>query len=303
MTSNVQSAVRTELAIRSPRTAGLTLSVLDGIHRGVTAAIEGGSCTIGAASDRDVVLADEDVAPDHLRLRFYGRQVAVDAVGGDARVEGLPVIRKGHGCRATLPIVVSLGAARIRLGRDVRQAGRLQHWLPVGAVALVLVIGGVLVANQSSGYGAANKTTEASGNEMSRQGVIPADGSVAEALRQHLADAGLDDLAVTESDRHLSVSGTVSEDGLATWTDVQRWFDGSYGGHYVLSSRVTTAAPAGVPEFSFQAVWFGTRPYVIDAQGQRRYPGAALQGGWVLKSIDPDGITVSRNGTDFLLKT
>src|SRR5690606_1425795 len=134
---------------------------------------------------------------------------------------------------------------------------------PVGAVALVLVIGGVLVANQSSGYGAANKTTEASGNEMSRQGAIPADGSVAEALRQHLADAGLDDLAVTESDRHLSVSGMVSEDGLATWTDVQRWFDGSYGGRYVLSSRVTTAAPAGVPEFSFQAVWFGTRPYVI----------------------------------------
>lgn len=277
------------------RRSGLTLNVLDGLHRGVAAPITGDICTIGSGSDCDVVLADPAIMPDHLRLRFYGRQVAVDALGGDVTIEGRAPVLRGHGCRTALPVTLGVGAARLEVRRD--DAGDRRGMLvALGSVLLAAVA--VLVATQSSGFGVAEGPRDAPAPEA--RIAAPATPGTADELRARIADAGLD-LAVIQDGHHLAVSGTVTQEQTAAWTDVQRWFDGSFGGRSVLSSRVTTASPATPPKFAFQAVWFGQNPYVVDTRGERRYPGAALQGGWMLKSIEGGAITVTRDGKDFQL--
>lgn len=276
-----------------PASTGLTLSVLGGLHRGVATPIVGDSCMIGSAADCDVVLADRQIAPDHLRLRFYGRQVAVDALGGTVMIEGRAPIQRGHGCRMALPVTLSLGEARLEVRRDA--VGLDARRMMAGFGALLLAVA-VLVATQSSGFGVAAAPKEI---PASAPQIAAATGAAAD-LRQQIAEAGLG-LTVTENGHHLAVSGSVTEAQRPAWTSVQRWFDGSFGGRNVMSSSVTTAAAATPPKFAFQAVWFGANPYVVDARGEHRYPGAALQGGWMLKSITPEGITVTRDGTEFQL--
>lgn len=283
----------TAFAMPAPRGA-LTLNVLDGLHRGVATPISGDVCTIGSGSECDVVLADRQIAPDHLRLRFYGRQVAVDALGGSVLIEGRPPVQRGHGCRTALPVILSLGEARLEIRRQDASGNRRAI---VGLAAVATAVVAVLLATQSSGFGVVSEPREIAVVEAPAP--TPATGAAGN-LRDRIAQAGLD-LAVIENGRHLAVSGSVTEAQSAVWTDVQRWFDGSFGGRNVLSSNVVIAAPASPPKFAFQAVWFGTNPYVVDARGERRYPGAALQGGWMLKSIDAGAITVSRDGKDFQL--
>lgn len=291
------TAERSHLPSRPLAQGGLTLSVLEGLHRGVKADVPSGGCTIGASSGCDVVLADPQVAPDHLRLRFHGRHVAIDAIGGDVGVEGRGPVTRGHGCRALLPITLTLGEARLQVRRETQAPGVLGRWLPIGGLAVLGVVATILFSSQSSGFVA-----------PARQAVpavpaapAPAPSGAADALRQRLTDAGLAGLTVTGDGHHLAVAGALAAADAAAWQDVQRWFDGTYGGRHVLTSRVEAAAPAAAPDFSFQAVWFGADPYVLDSRGERRYPGAALQDGWMLKSIEPGRITVSRDGTDFAL--
>ncbi len=277
----------------APR-GGLMLNVLDGLHRGVVTPIAGDSCMIGSGPGCDVVLADRQIAPDHLRLRFYGRQVAVDALGGTVMIEGRQPVQRGHGCRTTLPVTLALGDARFEIKRNAVPDGRR---MIVGLASALLAVLAVLIATQSSGFGVATAPRELPAPAAP---AIVTDTDAADRLRERIAAAGLD-LTVIANGHHLAVSGSVTEADSPKWTEVQRWFDGTYGGRNVLSGNVTVAAPATPPKFAFQAVWFGADPYIVDARGERRYPGAALQQGWMLKSIEAGAITVSRDGKDFRL--
>lgn len=280
----------------------LMLDVLDGIHRGVAASIPGGTCAIGSSGSCDFVLADPEIAPDHLRLRFYGRQVAVDAVGGPVVVDGSRQLAQGHGCRVALPVTLELGEASIKIHRPSRR--RRHPRLMAGAVLAAMVVAALLGATQTSSFSSQTLAQQAvSTAETPRGGhaaVPPGMDDVGDSLQSRIAAAGLD-LPVSVSGHHVTVSGTLPQAHSAAWTDVQRWFDTTYGGQYVLSSDVRVSVPAQPPKFSFQAIWFGPNPYIVDARGNRKYPGAALGGGWVLKSIETGEITVSRNAQEFKL--
>lgn len=287
--------------MRPPQGGALTLSVLDGVHRGVETPIMAENCTIGSASHCDVVLADDRIAPDHLRLRFYGRQVAVDAIGGDVGIEGRAPVPQGHGARVALPVTLTLGDVRLQVRRPALPAGMAPRWLPLFGLGLAGLIAAILFATQSNGFGTIGAVDRPATPTPQIAATTTAQTDVAQTLRQHLTQAGVQGLDVTQDGRRVLVSGALPAAGMQAWQDAQQWFDGTYGGRYVLTSRVTAAPAGGAPDFSFQAVWFGANPYVIDARGDRRYPGAALKDGWMLKSIDPGRITVTRNGTDFQL--
>ncbi|QHC49091.1 hypothetical protein EKK97_04940 [Billgrantia tianxiuensis] len=85
------------------------------------------------------------------------------------------------------------------------------------------------------------------------------------------------------------------------WRDVQHWFDQHYGSRQLLISEARPRLSVDSPALQFQAVWFGDNPYVVDARGERLYPGAPLQEGWVLAEIAEGRVTVRRDGTEFSL--
>lgn len=125
--------------------------------------------------------------------------------------------------------------------------------------------------------------------------------SPAEALRAQLRQAGLEGLQVEDAGNHLVVSGNFSAQQHSDWQTVQRWFDQRYGSHQVLISNATPSVEPDRPAFRFQAVWLGDNPYVINATGERLYPGAALSEGWILAEIAADGLTLRRGADEMSL--
>lgn len=312
MSSTLTSPSRMPLALREPDAfAGPVLQVIAGVHSGVRVPIDGSSCTIGHSRNSDLILADDAVADDHVRLRFYGKTVAIDAVGGDVMVKGGVLLRRGQGCKASLPAEIGLGAARISIGQARLSAPvvrRLLTWiglLTLVVVPIVAVQANILTAPEAAGMAepptpAANLRASL-GPAPAAAAFTPSDADVATLLQQKIEAAGLGQLKVLQDGRHFQVSGALPPAGRTAWEGVQRWFDGQLGQRYVLTSTVGAAAIAKAPQFDFQAVWFGKDPYVIDAKGERRYPGAALRDGWAIKSIRKGHILLTRGGEEFAL--
>lgn len=290
----------------------LALEVLSGIHSGVRTSIDGSALAIGSATGCDVVLADKSIAPEHLRLRFYGRLVAIDAVGGTVTIEGRTALDQGFGCRVTLPVTLGVGETRLRIGRENGPARALPKWAPYAAGLLALVTLPLLamqagfselMPRQAMAHGEQASALAMAANIKPAEPVTPAlsNEGVTTSLRQELEKADLGMLKLNTDGRRIEVSGEIPAQRMADWGKVQRNFDRTHGGRYVLTSMVTAAAIANAPSFTFQAVWFGKNPYVIDARGERRYPGAALQDGWMLKAIEPGAIRVVRGNEEFKL--
>ncbi|MFQ3786225.1 FHA domain-containing protein [Halomonas sp. A29] len=131
--------------------------------------------------------------------------------------------------------------------------------------------------------------------------LIAADIPPGEALAQRLAEAGLNALQVRDSGSHLVVAGEFPPERYDEWRDVQHWFDQHYGGSQLLISEARPGLSPDAPAFQFQAVWFGENPYVVGPRGERLYPGAGLQEGWVLAEIADNRVTVRRGSDEFSL--
>jgi hypothetical protein len=301
----------TALSPAAPAKPGaLSLDVLSGIHRGVRAPIDEDACTIGSSPSCDLVLGDKDIAAQHLQLRFYGKQVAVNAVGGTVLVEGRPALERGYGCRANMPVTLTVGDTRLRIARNASAAPMAKRWGPFAAVALLALVMTPIVAVQAgiSSLLPQKTTTQSAepGDDLTVASIpmrpaIQSDEEVIAGLRAKLTDANLSTLDVSSDGRRIDVSGQVPKESLSAWREIQQWFDRSHGGRYVLTSLVSAAAVTDAPRFVFQAVFFGQNPYVVDARGERRYPGASLQDGWMLKSIEKGQILVVRGNQEFKL--
>jgi hypothetical protein len=293
-------------AIAASKPSELSLDVLSGLHYGVRAPIDAEACTIGSSPGCDLVLSDGGIANEHLNLRFYGRQVAVNATGGAVTIEGQPTLQRGYGCRAKLPLTLMVGDAKLRIVRNTTSAPIIGRWGPYAAVLAVVLVMTPLVAVQA-GISELLPQKARSPNDNLIVGSLPtmsvehSDAAIIESLQLKIDQAKIGALTLSTDGRRIDVSGQVSPERMEAWRDVQRWFDHSHGGRFVLVSLVSAAAAADAPKFTFQAVFFGENPYVVDARGERRYPGAALQDGWMLKSIENGQILVARGGQEFKL--
>jgi hypothetical protein len=301
----------TALSPAAPAKPGaLSLDVLSGIHRGVQAPIDDDACMIGSSPNCDLVLGDRDIAAQHLQLRFYGKQVAVNAVGGAVVIDGRPTLERGYGCRVNMPITLTVGDTRLKIGRNASAAPMARRWGPLAAVALLALVMTPIVAVQAGissllPHKATTQSAEA-GDDLTVASIpmrpaIQSDGEVVATLREKLSEANLSGINVSADGRRIDVSGKVPKESLSAWREIQQWFDRSHGGRYVLTSLVSAAAVTDAPRFVFQAVFFGQNPYVVDARGERRYPGASLQDGWMLKSIEKGQILVVRGNQEFKL--
>jgi hypothetical protein len=121
-------------------------------------------------------------------------------------------------------------------------------------------------------------------------------------LAEHLVASGLSGLRVSTGGGQVVVTGSIMKQQADAWTETQQWFDATYRGRLVLVAKVTpTEAKKPMPVVNVQAVWFGERPYIITAEGNRYYKGAFLDNGWTIKDIADGRILLSKDGETLAL--
>lgn len=278
-------------------TGAPTLTVTGGLHQGSSLVLDQPVYTIGADLAADLVLSDPGIAGLHLRLRFEGGQVAVEALGGDVLIAGNVRIPHGSGHRARLPLQLRIGTAGVSLAlpggaeKPSDAPRKLTPWI-VAFVLLFICAGALAVRSEAPLLPATTAAEVAPVKKASRE-------HAKAWLEQQLQAAHLDTVKVSNSNGQLSATGTFEQSQKPQWLALQQAFDQRYGQQIVLNPRVAVRADAAAPRVRFQAVWFGPRPYVINDSGKRLYPGAALADNWVLERIENNQVILARGAERF----
>jgi hypothetical protein len=274
-----------------------TLTVTSGLHQGSSLVLDQPVYTLGADLAADLVLSDPGIAGLHLRLRFEGGQVAVEALGGDVVLGKNVRIPQGSGHRARLPLQLRIGMAGVSLAspegveKPSDATRTFTPWI-VAIVLLFLCAGALAVRNDTPLTQAAVAAQVPALKKPSRE-------HAKTWLEQQLQAAHLDAIKVTDANGQLSAVGSFEQSQKPQWLALQQAFDERYGQQIVLNPRVSVRADAARPRVRFQAVWFGTNPYVINDSGKRLYPGAALADNWVLERIENNQVILARGEERF----
>jgi len=315
------------------------LEITAGVHRGVRLELEPGDCRIGSTSGADIVLRDAGIAGEHAILRVGPRSVDLHAIGGEVRVGG-EVIAKGYGCALRPPIDLTIGEARLRISiergeaparnaaegdapvrprisRAILMAGAL---LVVGLIAsrvaapIITGLTGVARAEAPSdvfekidklkteqGRQTPPSTTASARQPQPNLASANTAEDAARKLGERLDGSGLSGLRASASGGQVVVTGSISKQQSAAWTEAQQWFDAAYRGRLVLVANVSFTEAKPMPVVNVQAVWFGERPYIITAEGNRYYKGAFLDNGWTIKDIADGRILLAKDGETLAL--
>jgi hypothetical protein len=280
---------------------------------------------IGSSSNADIVLSDPGVAPEHAVLRIEDGTVRIGATGADVTVEQEP-LPLSRGRRVKLPVSFTLGAAQISLSdpdRDEpgRRSGELGRWVirnPLTAsgvlagfvLAITVVAQGLsqtvrnvdlAVTTGSADAGAVERLTSGSAAGSSTANTDRRSGATAEdaarELSTRLEAAKIQTLRVSAVDGRLAVTGKVSQQEAIDWAAIQQWFDQTYGGRIVLTTKISPPGePRTMPALPLQAIWYGERPYIVTADGERYFQGAVLDNGWIIRDIGEDRLLLAKDG-------
>lgn len=275
-----------------------------GAHAGASFPLTDERCRIGSDLTCDVVLSDAVIAPEHFALQLVKRKgLRVEAVGADLHVDGTHVAQ-GCGYLGRLPVTLRIGEVEMHIcaGTTGAIATPLRSWLDRRAAVVAGSVAGLgLCLFPFLAMSGASPRVEPEQPAQTSISVAPTSADPTEELRARLADANLQALRLDVQGSYLQVTGALDADRMQRWRDVQRWFDQTYGHSHLLHGAVSPAAPIEPPRVRVQAIWTGENPYVIGENGQRLYPGAAVDGGWVLASIEAERLLLRRDGAEFVL--
>jgi hypothetical protein len=124
------------------------------------------------------------------------------------------------------------------------------------------------------------------------------------ALRQRLQESDVSGEITIEWRRGdsqpptLIATGALSSDRYRFWRDVRQWFNARFDGYAILESRVRELSTArqAAPRIALEAIWTGSDPYIVTADGRRTRPGEVLPNGWRVLSISPGELSLGRDG-------
>jgi type III secretion system (T3SS) inner membrane Yop/YscD-like protein/type III secretion system (T3SS) inner membrane Yop/CscD-like protein len=334
-------ARRPQAAARSSPSRRPMFEVVSGLHSGVTLWLESGDHHIGSAPEADIVLRDPGIAPDHALLSIKGRNVRLEAIGGDiGLVAGS--LAKGHGCRERLPLDLSLGEAQLRISlsdepsaglfnRQLRRVGQPAARRPLvllGAAVGCFYFVSVMADSSSEAPRGLSKfavsapatpgllavdtdrlehreaSLRARGETQGSTSTISTPSTIDEAAQQLAArvrDAGLQAIRIRIEEGRLAAFGSLDKRQASAWTVIQQWFDQTYGGRVFLLTDVTFGTSRATPNLQLRAIWFGEHPYIISADGTRRYEGAVLNDGWVIQEIGETRAVLKKGDDTFAL--
>lgn len=304
-----QISLTSTAASTVPGTRAPLLSITQGLHQGVCLSLDKAAYIVGSAGSADLLLSDAGIVERHMALRFSKGQVAVEALGGEVIVIGRHAreirIPLGSGHRTQLPVDIRLGTASLTLsdaGSERPRADKRAHPLPfkphwIIALALMFLCVGAFAFR---GEPQAPAQPAPAPLPVATASHHRADATEAGTwLDKQLATAGLNQIKVNETDGQLSVRGSYDPASKARWMSVQQAFDSRFGQTVVLHTAVTARAEVAIPRVRFQAVWFGPDPYVVNENGKRLYPGAAVADDWTLERIENDQVILARGDERF----
>ena len=288
--------------------------VLAGAHAGASLSLDQAEWQVGSSADCDVILSDPDIAGEHFKLRLGKYQsVTVEATGAEVRVNDMDVA-KGSGYQGKLPVRIHAGSAIVELlaapsgSRSPIRFPALASWfnrnaaVAGGSVAgLCLLLYPFIAMSDADASAPKALPAAATATPAAEPIAKPAVEDAESALNARLGEAGLERLRVDAQGSYLQVAGEVNVREMEQWRGVQRWFDETYGRTHLLHGTVRLREAVANPRVRFQAVWSGENPYVIGERGQRLYPGAAVNDGWMLQRIESDRVILARDGQEFSL--
>lgn len=292
------------------------LSITQGLHQGVSLALDKATYTIGSAEHADLLLSDPGIAERHIALRFSGGQVAVEALGGEVTVVGrhareikIPV---GSGHRARFPLEIRIGEARLTLSDPAqpqapveravplwRQLSRQQTQWIIALLLMFLCVGAFAFRGQPASPAGIVNRDEINTSASAKAPKAATAGQARQWLEQQLAVANLNQIKVSEIEGQLGVQGSYDPTKKSQWMSVQQAYDSRFGQQVVMHPNVVPGAEIAKPRVRFQAVWFGANPYVVNESGKRLYPGAALADDWTLQSIENNQVILARGEERF----
>ncbi|MFZ4963044.1 SctD/MshK family protein [Pseudomonas sp. Mn2068] len=297
------------------------LSITQGVHQGVSLVLEAPTYLIGCAVPADLILRDPGIAAEHLRLRFDGVHVAIEALGGDIKVIGdsarSVTVPRGNGHRTRLPLRIFLETVELRLAVDGEPlpaptarapiaGAATRGWGRGGGSGWRWAALGFLAACATTAFALRNEPQPVVDSISVVDPVALAAGqptaTLAEArgyLDNGLRAARLNGITVQLKDEQLLVQGSYDASQKAQWIALQKGFDSRYGRTFVLHQNVSVRDSVATPRVRFQAVWFGANPYVVNDSGKRLYPGAALADNWVIERIENNEVVLARGEERF----
>ncbi|NWB26649.1 SctD/MshK family protein [Pseudomonas gingeri] len=293
------------------------LSITQGVHQGVSLALDAPTYLIGCATTADLILRDPGIAAEHLRLRFDGARVAIEALGGDIKVIGdsphSVTVPQGHGHRARMPLRILLETVELQLALDREPLPAPSARAPsTGAPAGAKGSGwrwaalGLLAACATTAFALRNEPQPVADSLGVVSPAEPATGQPATTLAEAkdyldngLRAARLNGITVQLKEGQLQAQGSFDATLKPQWIALQKGFDSRYGRTFVLHQNVSAHEGVATPRVRFQAVWFGANPYVVNDSGKRLYPGAALPDNWVIERIENNEVVLARGEERF----
>ena len=203
------------------------LSVTQGLHQGGRISLDGTQYTFGSTPDADFILNDPGVEPRHLVLRLAGGKVAVEAVGGEVRVEDPQgraiIVPLGSGYRAQLPLRIALGEAAAEIAQP-------QHASAFTRTHVALALGLMLIcAFAYAMRGEPPKPLAASVTPVPRAPQLPSLAQAHQWLGQQLLANGLEGVRLSEAGGQLVAEGRLDLTQKARWLAVRQDYDQRYG--------------------------------------------------------------------------
>jgi type III secretion protein D len=290
------------------------LGITHGLHQGVCLSLDKPVYMLGSAANADLLLSDAGIVERHVALRFTEGQVAVEAIGGDVFVRGRRareiLIPAGKGHRAHLPVDIRIGEARLTLSHGTASLEpiaaavtsppqRRTRWF-IALLLMFLCVGAFAFRDESVAplaLSTAAKVAPPTEHSESTKTVAQAKAW----LEQQLGALGLHHIKVGEVDGQLSAHGFYGPTQKSQWLGLQQAFDSHFGQKVLLLPDVVARHEIAKPRVRFQAVWFGDNPYVINDNGERLYPGAALSDNWMLERIENHEVVLARGEERFTL--
>jgi hypothetical protein len=297
------------------------LEMANGLQKGLKRDIEQDTLCIGSGLGDDVILLDDGILENHVKLSF-GSSVFGDIVIGHAEADGVTIgdetLMAGQtSVSHQLPTQLTIGSASIDLWtkapasqsslKKATQFVRDRWWLKWPLLAFASFV--FLAIPQS--FSGQNRLTVASAvpgvnivravpvvgqpAEVAPVVVPPVDPSVVVArLQDRLSESGLKPFLTVDlaDDGSVHVHGALPQNLMSNWRATQLWYDAQNLAptlvHHVDVSPVLSEFP------SIASVKLGADPELTFTNGQRVKIGDTVQDSWVIVGIDKTGIMLER---------